>query len=64
MKRPVRPKAEKKFFVVNVRVDLPTLEALRAKAERENRTVSNLISTILREQLLEQPARDEGEGAR
>lgn len=45
------PRAPKKLFPVNIRMDEPTLTALRQIAEEEDRTVSNLITRIVREWL-------------
>jgi len=34
---------------LNIRIDPELLEALKKQAEQENRTLSNLVDTILRE---------------
>jgi hypothetical protein len=45
------PRAPKKLYPVNIRMDEPTLSALRQIAEEEDRTVSNLITRIVKEWL-------------
>jgi predicted HicB family RNase H-like nuclease len=45
----------KRLHTVNVRVDDETLEALRIASDKQNRSVSNMIATILREWLVERP---------
>jgi hypothetical protein len=42
---------EKRLNTTNVRLSDATLDALRAVAAKENRTVSNLIDTIIKEWL-------------
>jgi hypothetical protein len=36
---------------LNIRVQKKILEALKERAERENRTVSNLVETLIQESL-------------
>lgn len=40
---------------MNIRVDKNLLDALKERADRENRTVSNLVETLLREAILSNP---------
>ena len=47
--RPPRP--PKKLYPVNIRMDEPTLTALREIAEEEDRTLSNLVMRIVKEWL-------------
>lgn len=42
---------------LNVRVDLELRERLKKQARRENRTLSNLVDTIVREYLEEKSRR-------
>jgi hypothetical protein len=49
-------KQPKRLNTVNVRLDDLTLDELRAIAVEENRTVSNLIGTVLRNWLNERRA--------
>lgn len=51
-------KPGKKLYLVNVRVDYETREAIKAFAEAENRSVSNYIATLLREHVAERQNRD------
>jgi len=48
---------QKKLHVLSVRVDDPTLEDLQEAADEENRPVSNLIATILRQWQMERRAK-------
>ncbi len=40
---------------MNIRVDEAVLKALKERANRENRTLSNLVETLLREAVLSPP---------
>jgi hypothetical protein len=54
------PRKPKKLYPVNIRMDEPTLNALRQIADEEDRTVSNLLTRIVKEWLA---ARDVKGGA-
>ena len=45
------PRKPKKLYPVNIRMDEPTLNSLRQIAEEEDRTVSNLLTRIVKEWL-------------
>ncbi|MGB0084808.1 MAG: hypothetical protein WBP94_05470 [Rhodomicrobiaceae bacterium] len=51
MPTPKAPRAPKKLYPINVRLDEDTLEQLRLVAFEEDRTISNLIGRILKEWL-------------
>jgi hypothetical protein len=40
---------------LNIRVEKKILEALKERAERENRTVSNLVETLIQKSLTSPP---------
>jgi hypothetical protein len=50
-------KLPKKMITQNVRLDDATMGELRAIAVEENRTISNLISTIIRDWLTQRRAK-------
>lgn len=52
------PRKPKKLYPVNIRMDEPTLEALRRIADEEDRTVSNLLTRIVKEWLAARDAKD------
>lgn len=51
------PRPEKRLHTTNVRLSDSTLDALRKIAAEENRTVSNLIDTIVKAWLAEREAK-------
>ncbi len=51
-------KHPKRLHTVNVRLDDATLDQLRAVALAENRTVSNLIGTMIRDALKAREAKN------
>jgi hypothetical protein len=57
-------KKPKRLNTVNVRLDDATLEQLRAIALDENRTVSNLIDTMIKDALTTWPKRSSRPGAK
>jgi len=57
-------KKPKRLNTVNVRLDDATLEQLRAIALDENRTVSNLIDTMIKDALTTWPKRPSRPGAK
>ena len=54
-------KLPKKMITQNVRLDDATMGELRAIAVEENRTLSNLIATIIRDWLTQRRARQAGQ---
>ena len=57
-------KTPKRLNTTNVRFDDATLDALREIAAEENRTISNLIDTIVRNFLKERQKQKTGRTAR
>ncbi len=59
--RMTEPRRQKKLHILTVRVNDTLLQDLKEGAEEENRPVSNLIATILRNWQIERHAKKQGE---